>query len=86
MAHAPPSITDHITDQNTPYCDELGDAVYNENRVLAVTWCRYREPSPCGGTISLINNNFKNYFESSPRKSIFSFIDCHFVTLVSMGL
>ena len=50
MAHAPPSITDHITDQNTPYCDELGDAVYNENRVLAVTWCRYREPSPCGGT------------------------------------
>ena len=51
MAHAPPSITDHITDQNTPYCDELGDAVYNENRVLAVTWCRYREPSPCGGTI-----------------------------------
>ena len=30
-----PTITDQITDQYAPYCDELGYAVCNDNRVLA---------------------------------------------------
>ena len=33
----PPAITDQITDQNTPYCDELRYAVSNDIRMLAVT-------------------------------------------------
>ena len=32
-----PAITDQITDQNTPYCDELSHAVSNDIRMLAVT-------------------------------------------------
>ena len=39
----PPAITDQITDQNTPYCDELGYAVSNDIRMLAVTQRRDRE-------------------------------------------
>ena len=37
------SITDQITDQNTPYCDELGDGVSNNIRVLAVIHRRNTE-------------------------------------------
>ena len=37
----PPAITDQITDQNTPYCDELRYAVSNDIRMLAVIRCRY---------------------------------------------
>ena len=33
----PSAITDQITDQNTPYCDELRYAVSNDIRMLAVT-------------------------------------------------
>ena len=33
----PPAITDQITEQNTPYCDELRYAVSNDIRMLAVT-------------------------------------------------
>ena len=32
----PLAITDQITDQNTPYCDELRCAVSNDIRMLAV--------------------------------------------------
>ena len=49
MALVPQYITDQITDQNTPYCSELGDGVSNINRVLEVTWCRYREPTSVWG-------------------------------------
>ena len=41
VALAPPAITDQITDQNTPYCDELRYAVSNDIRMLAVTQRRY---------------------------------------------
>jgi len=34
VAHAPQSITDHITDQYAPYCSELKYAVFNIVRVL----------------------------------------------------
>ena len=44
VALAPQPITDQITDQNTPYCDELGYAVCNDIRVLAVIRCMHREP------------------------------------------
>ena len=44
MALAPQPITDQITDQKTPYCDELGYAVCNDIRVLAVIRCIDREP------------------------------------------
>ena len=37
----PPAITDQITDQKTPYCDELRYAVSNDIRKLAVTQRRY---------------------------------------------
>jgi len=37
MALAPQPITDQITDQKTPYCDELRYAVSNDIRKLAVT-------------------------------------------------
>ena len=40
------TITDQITDQNTPYCGELAYAVCNDIRVLAVIRCIDREPSP----------------------------------------
>ena len=33
---SPQAITDQITDQKTPYCDELRYAVPNKNRMLAV--------------------------------------------------
>ena len=46
VAHAHQPITDQITDQKTPYCDELGYAVCDENRVLAVIRCIRKEPSP----------------------------------------
>ena len=39
----PPAITDQITDQNTPYCDELRYAVSNDIRVLAVAQRSSRE-------------------------------------------
>ena len=39
-------ITDQITDHYAPYCDELGYAVCNDIRVLAVIRCSSREPSP----------------------------------------
>ena len=39
----PPAITDQITDQNTPYCDELGYAVSNDIRMLAVIQRRDKE-------------------------------------------
>ena len=41
-----PTITDQITDQNTPYCGELAYAVCNDIRVLAVIRCISREPNP----------------------------------------
>ena len=41
VALAPQPITDQITDQNTPYCDELSHAVSNDIRMLAVTQRRY---------------------------------------------
>ena len=41
-----PTITDQITDQYAPYCDELGYAVCNDIRVLAVIRCSSREPIP----------------------------------------
>ena len=43
MALVPHSITDQITDQKTPYCDELKYAVSNKNRMLAVIQRRDRE-------------------------------------------
>ena len=45
---SPQAITDQITDQNTPYCSELGYAVSRDIRMLAVTWCRVREPTLIG--------------------------------------
>ena len=39
----PQSIADQITDQNTPYCDELRYAVSNDIRMLAVIQRRDRE-------------------------------------------
>ena len=41
--NGPPAITDQITDQNTPYCDELRDAVSNDIRLLAVIRCSGKE-------------------------------------------
>ena len=35
--------TDHITDQKTPYCDELGYTATNSIRMLAVTQRRDTE-------------------------------------------
>ena len=49
VALVPQSITDQITDQNTPYCSELGYGAINDIRVLDVTWCRYREPTSVWG-------------------------------------
>jgi len=43
VALAPQPITDQITDQNTPYCDELRYAVSNDIRMLAVTQRRDKE-------------------------------------------
>jgi len=37
VALAPQPITDQITDQNTPYCDELRYTVSNVIKMLAVT-------------------------------------------------
>jgi hypothetical protein len=34
-------LSSQITDQKTPYCDELRDAVSNNIRMLAVTQRRY---------------------------------------------
>ena len=42
-------ITDQITDQDTPYCDELSYAVCNKNRVLAQIRCLSREYNPSPG-------------------------------------
>ena len=39
-------ITDQITDHYAPYCGELGYAVCNDIRVLAVIRCIDREPNP----------------------------------------
>ena len=39
----PPAITDQITDQNTPYCDELRYAVSNDIRMLVATQRRDKE-------------------------------------------
>ena len=39
----PPAITDQITDQKTPYCDELRYAVSNDIRMLAATQRSSRE-------------------------------------------
>ena len=39
----PQSITDQITDQNTPYCDELGYGVLSEYRELADHWWMQQE-------------------------------------------
>ena len=43
MALAPQPITDQITDQKTPYCDELEYAVSNDIRMLAVIQRRDKE-------------------------------------------
>ena len=45
----PQSITDQITDQYAPYCDELGYAVSNETRVLDVIRLRVRASNPSSG-------------------------------------
>ena len=37
---SPKGITDQITDQNTPYCYELGTPAINDIRVLDVIWRR----------------------------------------------
>ena len=42
-------ITDQITDQDTPYCDELSYAVCNKIRVLAQIHCLSREYNPSPG-------------------------------------
>ena len=39
----PPATTDQITDQNTPYCDELRYTVSNDIRMLAVIQRRDKE-------------------------------------------
>ena len=39
----PGSVTDHITDQKTPYCDELEYTATNSIRMLAVTQRRDKE-------------------------------------------
>jgi hypothetical protein len=36
----PYSITDHISHQNTRYCDELGDRVSIKTRELGEYWLR----------------------------------------------
>jgi hypothetical protein len=41
MALAPLAITDQITDQKTPYCDELEYGISNDIGTLAVTQRRY---------------------------------------------
>ena len=49
----PQSIADQITDQNTPYCDELRYAVSNDNRMLAVIQRSSKELIPVGCAINI---------------------------------
>ena len=49
-------ITDQITDQDTPYCDELSYAVCNKIRVLAQIRCTCTEHNPVLGH-HLVNLN-----------------------------
>ena len=49
MALVPQSITDQITDQNTPYCSELGYAVSNETRMLEVIRFLEKASNPSSG-------------------------------------
>ena len=51
----PQSVTDQITDQKTPYCDELEYAVSNKNRMLAVIQRRDRELLRISFSIVTIN-------------------------------
>ena len=46
---SPKGITDQITDQNTPYCYELGTTAINEIRVLAVVQRRDTEQNNLPG-------------------------------------
>jgi hypothetical protein len=56
MALAPQPITDQITGQNTPYCDELDYVLCDYIRVLAVI------PS----TILALDSIFVRIFDSTP--------------------
>ena len=60
----PPAITDQITDQNTPYCDELRYAVSNDIRMLTVIQRRDQEW-----------NSGRGYQEAQPY---FSKISCKY--------
>ena len=59
MAVVPQSITDQITDQNTPYCSELGDGAINDIRMLEVIRFLDKASNPSSGHHNTLNNTNK---------------------------
>jgi len=61
VALVPQSITDQITDQNTPYCSELGYGAINDIRMLEVIRFLEKASNPSSGHHNFTQNIVINH-------------------------